>query len=85
MRDERRAKPGGGREVHSASEESSSQMGLDGWCPKLITVPLIRGVRCSLQGSQIATDQGLDLGSAKKTCDLETFLALSGPHILFKL
>ena len=85
MSDERKARPGGGRDVHSASEENSSQMGLGGRRPELITVPLICGVWCPQRGSHIATDQGLDLGSAKKTCDLEPCLALSGPHILFKL
>ena len=46
---------------HAASEDSRGQMGLDASCPRLIAVLLLCGERCPEQGSQIATDQGLEL------------------------
>lgn len=70
---------------HAASEDSRGQMGLDASCPRLIAVLLLCGERCPEQGSQIATDQGLDLGIANQPCDLGTFFMLSGFHMLFKL
>lgn len=51
-----------------------------------------RAQGCPLTCSAMATagvsngsGSGLDLGSAKETCDLGASLTLAGPHILFKL
>ena len=70
---------------HAASEDGRGQVGLDGSCPRIIAVLLLCGAQCPEQGSQIATDQGLDLGAANQPCDLGTFFILSGFHMLFKL
>lgn len=70
---------------HLASEESRGQMGLNGLCPKLIIILLVCAVQCPERGCQVATDLGLDLGFAKRPCDLGIFCVLSGTYILFKL